>query len=94
MAVSAVRGHAISFRADPFFDDNTLVDIEDAKRRLGVETRAVEAGVSPAQNLEEARLSVLHAETCDYAFRPGIISCRRYPINVIKVVEEKPPTVS
>lgn len=28
--VSAVRGHAISFRADPFFDDHALVDVPDA----------------------------------------------------------------
>jgi guanine deaminase len=28
--VRAVRGHAISFRADPFFSDDALVDIEDA----------------------------------------------------------------
>ena len=27
---SAVRGHAITFRADPFFSDNALVDVEDA----------------------------------------------------------------
>ncbi len=27
---SAVRGHAISFRADPFFCDEALVDVEDA----------------------------------------------------------------
>src|ERR1700753_1887950 len=29
-ASSAVRGHAISFRADPFFSDDALVDVEDA----------------------------------------------------------------
>jgi len=29
-AATAVRGHAISFRADPFFDDDALVDIPDA----------------------------------------------------------------
>ena len=29
-ASSAVRGHAISFRGDPFFTDGALVDIEDA----------------------------------------------------------------
>jgi len=29
-AASAVRGHAISFRADPFFADDALVDIPDA----------------------------------------------------------------
>jgi RND family efflux transporter MFP subunit len=39
-----------------------VVDVADAKRKLDVETKAVEAGVSPAQNLEEARLSVLRAE--------------------------------
>jgi guanine deaminase len=27
---TAVRGHAISFRGDPFFDENAFVDIEDA----------------------------------------------------------------
>ena len=27
---TAVRGHAISFRADPFFSDDALVDVEDA----------------------------------------------------------------
>jgi hypothetical protein len=27
---SAVRGHAISFRADPFRDDDALIDISDA----------------------------------------------------------------
>lgn len=27
---TAVRGHAISFRADPFFDDDAFVDVEDA----------------------------------------------------------------
>lgn len=30
LAVTAVRGHAISFRADPFFADDAFVDIEDA----------------------------------------------------------------
>jgi guanine deaminase len=30
MAASAVRGHAISFRADPFYDDDALVDVADA----------------------------------------------------------------
>jgi guanine deaminase len=28
--VTAVRGHAISFRADPFFSDDAFVDVEDA----------------------------------------------------------------
>lgn len=28
--VTAVRGHAISFSGDPFFDDDALVDVEDA----------------------------------------------------------------
>jgi hypothetical protein len=27
---TAVRGHAITFTGDPFFDDDTFVDIEDA----------------------------------------------------------------
>ncbi len=27
---SAVRGHAISFKGDPFFVDDALVDIDDA----------------------------------------------------------------
>ncbi len=30
MAATAVRGHAISFRADPFFEDDAFIDIEDA----------------------------------------------------------------
>lgn len=29
-AVTAVRGHAISFKADPFFSDDAFVDVEDA----------------------------------------------------------------
>ena len=29
-SVSAVRGHAISFRGDPFYEDDAFVDIEDA----------------------------------------------------------------
>ncbi len=28
--MSAVRGHAISYRGDPFFDDDAFVDVEDA----------------------------------------------------------------
>ena len=27
---SAIRGYAIGFRGDPFFDDDALVDVEDA----------------------------------------------------------------
>jgi multidrug efflux pump subunit AcrA (membrane-fusion protein) len=39
-----------------------LVDIEDARRRFNVETTAAAAGVSPATNVEEARLAVKRAE--------------------------------
>jgi membrane fusion protein (multidrug efflux system) len=35
-----------------------IVDVQDAKRRLKLETQAVKDGVSPRQNVEEARLSV------------------------------------
>ncbi|MBK7538667.1 MAG: biotin/lipoyl-binding protein [Myxococcales bacterium] len=38
------------------------VDIEDAQRRLAVETAAATAGVSPTTNVEEARLAVKRAE--------------------------------
>ncbi|MEJ7600402.1 MAG: efflux RND transporter periplasmic adaptor subunit [Kofleriaceae bacterium] len=39
-----------------------MVDVEDAKRKLIIETKAVEQGVSPSQNLEEARLNVKRAQ--------------------------------
>jgi len=39
-----------------------LVDVQDAKRRLKLETQAVKDGVSPRQNEEEARLGVKRAE--------------------------------
>lgn len=38
------------------------VDVEDARRKLELETKAVNAGVSPTQNLDEARLGVKRAE--------------------------------
>ena len=39
-----------------------LVDVEDARRKLALETKAVEQGVSPTQNVEEARLNVKRTE--------------------------------
>jgi RND family efflux transporter MFP subunit len=39
-----------------------MVDVEDAKRKLALETKAVEQGVSPTQNVEEARLNVKRTE--------------------------------
>jgi len=39
-----------------------MVDVEDARRKLTLETKAVEQGVSPTQNLEEARLNVKRAD--------------------------------
>jgi RND family efflux transporter MFP subunit len=38
------------------------VDLEDARRKLALETKAVERGVSPTQNVDEARLGVRRAE--------------------------------
>lgn len=38
------------------------LELDDARRRLALETRAVAGGVSPAQNLEEARNAVMRAE--------------------------------
>src|SRR5262249_40584626 len=38
------------------------VDVEDARRKLRLETKAVADGVSPRQNLEEAQLAVRRAE--------------------------------
>ena len=45
------------------------VDVEDARRKLALETKAVEKGVSPAQNLEEARLGVKRAEAAQQRAR-------------------------
>ncbi len=39
-----------------------IVDLEDARRKLVLETKAVNAGVSPSQNLDEARLGVKRAQ--------------------------------
>lgn len=39
-----------------------MVDVEDARRKLALETKAVEQGVSPTQNVEEARLNVKRAD--------------------------------
>lgn len=39
-----------------------LIDVEDARRRLAIETSATAAGVSPAASLEEAKLAVKRAE--------------------------------
>jgi RND family efflux transporter MFP subunit len=38
------------------------IDVEDAKRRVGVETKAVNEGVSPRVTLEEAQFAVKRAE--------------------------------
>jgi len=45
------------------------VDVEDARRKLALETRAVAQGVSPTQNLEEARLGVKRAEAAQQRAR-------------------------
>lgn len=38
------------------------VDLEDARRKLAVEQRGLEQGISPAQNVEEAKLGVKRAQ--------------------------------
>lgn len=38
------------------------VDVEDARRKLAVEQRGLEQGISPAQNVEEAKLGVKRAQ--------------------------------
>ena len=45
-----------------------MVDVEDAKRKLTLETKLVEKGISPTQNLEEARLSVRRAQAVAQQF--------------------------
>jgi RND family efflux transporter MFP subunit len=57
-----LRGAEAALSAAAAASKQASVDVEDARRKLKLETKAVAAGVSPTQNLEEARLSVKRAE--------------------------------
>ena len=58
----ALRGAEAALGAAVASKRQANVDVEDARRRLVIETRAVADGVSPAMQLEEARLAVKRAE--------------------------------
>ena len=49
-----------------------VVDVDDANRKLAVETNAVEKGISPTQNLDEARLNVRRARATARQLRPSL----------------------
>jgi RND family efflux transporter MFP subunit len=57
-----LRAAEASLAAATAASRSASIDLEDARRKLAVETRAVEGGVSPAQTAEEARLGVSRAE--------------------------------
>lgn len=57
-----LRGAEAALSAAAAASKQASVDVEDARRKLRLETKAVAAGVSPTQNLEEARLAVKRAE--------------------------------
>jgi len=58
----ALRGVEASLGAAIASKRQADVDVEDARRKLAVETRAVADGVSPSTNLDESRLGVKRAE--------------------------------
>ena len=76
--VSAVRGHAISFRADPFFDDGALVNIGDA---LVLSRNGVIAAFGPYQQVKgavPADVEIVHYH--DALICPGFVDTHvHYP---------------
>jgi hypothetical protein len=79
-AQTAVRGHAISFQADPFFSEDALVDIEDALilSSEGVITASAHMASSAVRFQTVSRLPIIRTHCSARALLiPTSTMCRR-----------------